>query len=321
MNPGIFYLYEYKNNQKQRNVGFLKLSRHYQSCSVQLQARQVPVTRQDTLKLAAFYMENETAYTKTVAEISCNTHAISARIHFAESRFPDKRTLHTMHGFLLTLPDGSILAATAPGITLDMQHMQDAETLAPIIAEEPENIPAPVIAEETENAPAPVIAPESEAAPAPHAQVEVESLDFCAVPSAVEPEEVTFAEPTPTFATKPEETTSAESTPVFKETELPQERIRKILRSEMSCLPRKYWNLANNSFLLHGYHNYNHLLLVEKDGHYWLGVPGVYDKREARAAELFGFPQFTASYNRELTLSEEEQSDCGTFGYWCRYLK
>ena len=96
---------------------------------------------------------------------------------------------------------------------------------------------------------------------------------------------------------------------------------RKIDRSELCLLPKKYWFLANNSFLLHGYHNYNHLLLVEEDGHYWLGVPGIYDSHEARAASLFGFPQFTRSYTEALQLEEEERNDDADFGHWCRYIK
>lgn len=89
----------------------------------------------------------------------------------------------------------------------------------------------------------------------------------------------------------------------------------------MTILPRRYWHLANNSFLLHGYHNYHHLILIEKDGHYWLGVPGIYDPREARAARLFGFPQFTDSYNDSLQLTDEERNPHENFGYWCCYLK
>ena len=95
---------------------------------------------------------------------------------------------------------------------------------------------------------------------------------------------------------------------------------RKIQRADLTCLPKKFWALANNSFLLHGYHNYGHLLLVEEENHTWLGVPGIYDPREARAAELFGFPQFTRSYTKELDLSEEERNDSADFGHWCRYL-
>lgn len=95
---------------------------------------------------------------------------------------------------------------------------------------------------------------------------------------------------------------------------------RKITRAELSTLPKKFWSLANNSFLLHGYYNYNHLLLIEEDGHIWLGVPGIYDAREARAADLFGFPQFTSSYVSVLELGDDEQNNDALFGHWCRYL-
>ena len=94
----------------------------------------------------------------------------------------------------------------------------------------------------------------------------------------------------------------------------------KITRAELSTLPVKFWSLANNSFLLHGYYNYNHLLLVEEDGHIWLGVPGIYDAREARAADLFGFPQFTSSYVSVLELGDDERNNDALFGHWCRYL-
>ena len=39
MNPGIFYLYEYENNTRRRNVGFIKISRHYQTCILQIHVR------------------------------------------------------------------------------------------------------------------------------------------------------------------------------------------------------------------------------------------------------------------------------------------
>ena len=96
---------------------------------------------------------------------------------------------------------------------------------------------------------------------------------------------------------------------------------RKIQRSDLSILPRRCWNLANNSFLLHGYHNYNHLLLVEEDGRYWLGVPAIYSPREARAAELFGFPQFTKTYVDQLELDEDEKAPTPDFGHFCRFIK
>ena len=101
----------------------------------------------------------------------------------------------------------------------------------------------------------------------------------------------------------------------------PTSRIRKLSYEDLSSLQKPFWRLANNSFLLHGYHNYHHLLLLEEDGHQWLGVPGIYSPREAHAAELFGFPQFTREYHQKLTLSEDECSTDKDFGYWCRCLK
>ena len=92
----------------------------------------------------------------------------------------------------------------------------------------------------------------------------------------------------------------------------------KIQRKDLARLPRCEWKLSNNSFLLHGYHNYNHLLLAEEDGRLWLGVPGIYDPREAKVADLFGFPQFTREYADCLELEPEECSDNADFGYWCR---
>ena len=93
---------------------------------------------------------------------------------------------------------------------------------------------------------------------------------------------------------------------------------KKISREDLTLLPRKFWPLANNSFLLHGYHNYNHLVLIEEGGRRWLGVPGIYDTREARAADLFGFPRFTRAYVPVLNLSEGERNDTADFGHWCR---
>jgi len=101
----------------------------------------------------------------------------------------------------------------------------------------------------------------------------------------------------------------------------PTSRIRKLSYEDLSSLQKPFWRLANNSFLLHGYHNYHHLLLLEEDGHQWLGVPGIYSPREAHAAELFGFPQFTREYHQKLALSEDECSTDKDFGYWCRCLK
>ncbi len=101
---------------------------------------------------------------------------------------------------------------------------------------------------------------------------------------------------------------------------LPKRKIQKIQRKDLSTLPRQYWCLANNSFLMHGCHNYKHLLLIEENGHLQLGIPGIYSPTEARAASLFGFPIFLQFFLKEIELSDDEKDDDDSFGYWCRFL-
>lgn len=95
----------------------------------------------------------------------------------------------------------------------------------------------------------------------------------------------------------------------------------KIQRQDLSRLPRKEWKLANNSFLLHGFYNYHHLLYIEDEGKVMIGVPGIYHDREKLAAENFGFPEFVRLTDFELELSEDEKNTVEDFGYWCREVE
>ena len=95
-------------------------------------------------------------------------------------------------------------------------------------------------------------------------------------------------------------------------------RCEKIQRQDLSRLPRREWRLANNSFLLHGFYNYHHLLYIEDGDKIWIGVPGIYHEKEKAAANGFGFPEFRRLTDVELELSEEEKNTYDDFGYWCR---
>ena len=94
----------------------------------------------------------------------------------------------------------------------------------------------------------------------------------------------------------------------------------KIQRQGLSRLPRREWRIANNSFLLHGFYNYHHLLYMEEDGNVWIGVPGIYHEKEQEAASAFGFPEFRRLTNNEIQLEENEKNTYEDFGYWCRQI-
>ena len=72
-----------------------------------------------------------------------------------------------------------------------------------------------------------------------------------------------------------------------------------------------YQHLANNSFLLHGFYNYRHIILGKEDDFY-LGVPGVYYEREKMVALMFGFEAFECNGGK---------AEPGKFGYYLRRVK
>ena len=89
----------------------------------------------------------------------------------------------------------------------------------------------------------------------------------------------------------------------------------KLQLQDFKVLPKQYHYLANNSFLLHGYYNYQMLLFGYMQGEakqWFLGIPGVFSNQEQLLAGIFGFPEFrTKQVTRQKT---------GEFGYWYRYL-
>ncbi len=94
----------------------------------------------------------------------------------------------------------------------------------------------------------------------------------------------------------------------------------KVGREHLSRLPQKERKLANNSFLLHGYYNYKHLLFIKDGENFFLGVPGVYYPREAEAAKNFGFPIFHRVKNSTVELEAAQCHEGRDFGYWCRCI-
>ena len=85
----------------------------------------------------------------------------------------------------------------------------------------------------------------------------------------------------------------------------------KIKPEDFVVLAKKYYPLTTNSFLKHGYYNYEHLILtreIRKDGErFYIGVPGNFYEKEKQVAVLFGFESFEG---------KEEPASNGDFGYY-----
>lgn len=85
----------------------------------------------------------------------------------------------------------------------------------------------------------------------------------------------------------------------------------------LSSFPVEDESIINNSFLIHGYYNFKHILfgrVRENDNNtrYFIGVPGMYCNRERFMASMFGFNNFKKSHRSDYTNPY--------FGYWYQEL-
>ena len=304
------------------------------------------------MELYAFYREGEDLIAEQIAVLNSFRRNISARLPVPESHFPEGRPLPQIDGFLIRLPGSKTTLfwmASSFFFDVDISRLQ---TSSPVYSSaepssEETGAGAESSTEETgadgvlaadmpvegisadqtvsaeaaqtrdsadtapafrEKASAPAAIPGEEASAHTSAQ---DAHDSCADEAPSQDQN----RPADGISTQDQRSLTDEGS---SSVETPQRTVKKIQRSDISRLPRKFWPLANNSFLLHGYHNYNHLMLIEEGGRTWLGVPGIYAPQEARAADLFGFPRFTRSCASCPELTEEERSDSSDFGHWCR---
>lgn len=88
---------------------------------------------------------------------------------------------------------------------------------------------------------------------------------------------------------------------------------RQIEPEDFSSLPASCWRLGNNSFVLHGYYNYRHLLYASDGGKCYIGVPGQFHRKDQYLARQFGFPRFKGTKRKRTTM--------GDFGYWLQEVQ
>ena len=85
---------------------------------------------------------------------------------------------------------------------------------------------------------------------------------------------------------------------------------------DIGRMPMDCWCYGSNSFLLHGYYSYRHLILARLDSGsgktYILGVPGTNHSQDTFMANMFGFRAFKPI--------REEKGEPSDFGYWYKSL-
>lgn len=277
----ICYLYEYQEGRRIRNIGFCKVESSEDGCTVSIHGKGWGMNSPRKLSLYLFWRENGKCLGVYQGELGNVSPALNYRLSYTEEDVGSKARYDRVEGIILCGENGPRYAAVWTDEAVDISRMEPAEKEE--MTEEKEEEP-----EEPEEP--------NEEEPVPEEN-----------------------EPEPFYFDEEEE----DSKPEIAEQECQTTcrfRCTKIQRQDLSRLIRREWQLANNSFLLHGYYNYHHLAFLQEGENLYLGVPGVYSEKERRAAQAFGFPGFVNYEEEMLDLPEGEKEDRADFGYWCRQV-
>lgn len=307
----ICYLYEYQEGRRIRNIGFCKVESSEDGCTVSIHGKGWGMNSPKKLSLYLFWRENGKCLGVYQGELGNVSPALNYRLSYTEEDVGSKARYDRVEGIILCGENGPRYAAVWTDEAVDISRMEPAgkEEMTEEKEEQPEEPEEP---NEEEPVPEENEMPDEQEEPA-GVSYDVREI----LPE--ESRELEEKEPEPFYFDEEEE----DSKPEIAEQECQTTcrfRCTKIQRQDLSRLIRREWQLANNSFLLHGYYNYHHLAFLQKGENLYLGVPGVYSEKERRAAQAFGFPGFVNYEEEMLDLPEGEKEDRADFGYWCRQV-
>ncbi len=275
----IRYLYEYEQDKRLRNVGFVKAEQDDRECVLHIHGKGLNLQEEKSLRVYLFFTEEGACFGIWQGDAQNVNPAINYRLYYTDQDVGGKEQFARIGGVILEAAGGRKFAAVwddeavnIGGMRVYTEERREQEISAGEEADEQE-IPAGEEADEQE-------IPAGEEADAQEQDMEVADQD----------------RPGGFLCTK-------------------------IQRKDLARLPRCEWKLSNNSFLLHGYYNYHHLVFLD-DGE-WLrvGVPGIYHPKEQKAAEAFGFSEFIRRRDIAVELEKEEREEDDGFGYWCRCVR
>ena len=307
----ICYLYEYQEGRRIRNIGFCKVETAEEGCAVSIHGKGWGMNSPRKLSLYLFWRENGKCLGVYQGELGNVSPALNYRLSYTEEDVGSKARYDRVEGIILCGENGPRYAAVWTDEAVDISRMEPAgkEEMTEEKEEQPEEPEEP---NEEEPVPEENEMPDEQEEPA-GVSYDVREI----LPE--ESRELEEKEPEPFYFDEEEE----DSKPEIAEQECQTTcrfRCTKIQRQDLSRLIRREWQLANNSFLLHGYYNYHHLAFLQEGENLYLGVPGVYSEKERRAAQAFGFPGFVNYEEEMLDLPEGEKEDRADFGYWCRQV-
>ena len=298
----IRYLYEYEQGRKLRNVGFVKAEQGDGECIIHIHGKGFRMKGERKLDLYLFYPENGDCVGIWQGSVENVNPAVNYQLRYTREDTGVPENFERIRGIILLDENGHRYAAVWDDTPVNLGRIRFWK---PVVPTPDEPVPLPD-------------------AGAPEDITDLDDLPRREEEFSERAEERQEKQP----ERMPEERQEGQSERVI-ENELTldsasdsgQCACMKIQRKDIAMLPRCEWKLANNSFLLHGYYNYHHIVLIDRGKGLKLGVPGIYHPQEARAAGAFGFPEFIEAGQVAVERTEEEENSKEKFGYWCRTVR
>lgn len=322
----VTYLYLYEGNHKTRNVGYAKIEKKDAQCRVEIHLKNTGLMEHDIP--VYFYARNDIGFPGILLGSVTFARGIGEFTNLFDSVGISNTdyNISSIKGIFMPISEHQMILSQWDDDSFDRTSFYSADASAPGTSAPPEeNTVSSTTSDAQENS-------------ALHTASDVEENSSLHTVSDVEKTvDLKSAEAAPDLFGN----TSAPESAQASELKIPQshasrwkfimenfppiapfpsetsfEWVRLELK-DLRLLPKSYWHLNNNSFLLHGFFNYHHLLLGRKKDtqpcEWLLGVPGVFQNPERVMATLFGFPDFHST--------SEANTKTGQFGYWLRPLE
>ena len=292
----VTYLYLYENNEKTRNVGYAKIENKDTQCRVEIHMKNTGFIAKDIP--VYFYLQNADTFSGILLGL----------VTFAHGTGEFKKVLDSNNlvdsGYPISSIKGIFLPFSEKEMILSQWDDDTFQRAAFLPLEVPDSPKTPISDTDTNtdtntdtdtdtNTDTDTDLQAAEAAPALSSETSPSNTPSLRWDFIME----NFSPVTPF---------SPEDTFDWVQLEL----------KDLRLLPNSYWHLGNNSFLLHGFFNYHHLILGRKENasshQYILGIPGVFQYPERVMATIFGFPEFRST--------SQNTHKPGQFGYWLRPL-
>lgn len=284
----ISYVYEYENDQKSVNRGFMKVECRNGICLMMFSLRGLCRNGNGSVKIYGFRRDGSDLSLSLLSTQEVFGGVLNLHLQFSDMDIGENHfSLEELSGILLACSQHICYITQWDDDVLDVQQLFSGSASKQESEESKES-------EETKE-------PEESEEPQESKEPE-ESKEF-----SDEPEEPDLQ------ATSTDALPEEERLPCFKDGSIIN--CVKITSRDLKKLNPQDWHLCSNRFVHYGQQIFGHLLVgqLAETGQTVLCVPGTYHQQECFMANMFGFPYF-------IQCSIEKTTRC-CFGYWYRLIQ